>query len=98
MLRARTAPHLGQESSGSWVLALRELDAVKVACGVNVRVPEHTHISPLTSAMSPLPGIAEVIVETEPGEWSKAQLVEQRLGLFQIGGVEAFGEPIVDPG
>jgi hypothetical protein len=25
-----------------------------------------------------------------------AQLVEQRLGVFQVGGVEAFGEPVVD--
>ena len=27
-----------------------------------------------------------------------AQLVEQRLGVFQVGGVEAFGEPVVDFG
>jgi hypothetical protein len=27
-----------------------------------------------------------------------AQLVEQRLGLFQIGGIEALGEPVVDFG
>jgi len=26
------------------------------------------------------------------------QLIQQRLGLFQIGGIEAFGEPIVDFG
>ena len=27
-----------------------------------------------------------------------AQFVEQRLGLFQIGGIETFGEPVVDLG
>ena len=27
-----------------------------------------------------------------------AQLVEQRLGILQVGGVEAFGEPVVDFG
>jgi hypothetical protein len=27
-----------------------------------------------------------------------AQLIEQRLGVFQIGGVEALGEPAVDFG
>src|SRR5271156_3721560 len=27
-----------------------------------------------------------------------SQLVEQRLGVFQVGGVEAFGEPVVDVG
>ena len=26
------------------------------------------------------------------------QLVEQRLGVFEVGGVEAFGEPVVDVG
>src|SRR5215469_7276871 len=25
-----------------------------------------------------------------------AQLIEQRLGLFQVGGIEAFREPVVD--
>ena len=25
-----------------------------------------------------------------------AELVEQRLGVFEIGGIEAFGEPAVD--
>jgi hypothetical protein len=29
---------------------------------------------------------------------SRTQLVEQRLGVFQVGGVEAFGEPAVDFG
>src|SRR5271155_4828991 len=29
---------------------------------------------------------------------SAAQLVEQRLGVLQVGGVEAFGEPVVDVG
>jgi hypothetical protein len=29
---------------------------------------------------------------------SAAQFVEQRLGVFQIGGVEALGEPVVDLG
>jgi hypothetical protein len=28
--------------------------------------------------------------------WSLAEFVEQRLRLFQIGGVEAFGEPAVN--
>ena len=27
-----------------------------------------------------------------------AQLVEQRLGVLQVGSVEAFGEPVVDRG
>jgi hypothetical protein len=31
-----------------------------------------------------------------PNERLRAQLIEQRLGIFQIGQVEAFGEPIVD--
>jgi len=28
--------------------------------------------------------------------FSCCQLVEQRLGVFQVGGVEALGEPVVD--
>jgi hypothetical protein len=28
--------------------------------------------------------------------WLGAQLIEQRLGLLQVGGVEALGEPVVD--
>ena len=27
-----------------------------------------------------------------------AQFVEQRLGVFQVGGLEALGEPVVDVG
>jgi hypothetical protein len=30
------------------------------------------------------------------GRWLASQFVEQRLGVFQVGGVEAFGEPVVD--
>jgi hypothetical protein len=30
--------------------------------------------------------------------WRIAQLLEQRPGVFQVGGVEAFGEPVVDVG
>ena len=33
-----------------------------------------------------------------PNKRLVAQLIEQRLGLFQIGGIEAFGEPVVDRG
>jgi hypothetical protein len=29
---------------------------------------------------------------------SRTQLVEQRLGVLQVGGIEAFGEPVVDAG
>jgi len=28
-----------------------------------------------------------------PDERLSAQLIEQRLGFFQVGGIEAFGEP-----
>src|SRR5438105_5593732 len=31
-----------------------------------------------------------------PNERLRAQLIEQRLGISQIGGVETLGEPIVD--
>ena len=42
---------------------------------------------PLTCTYSPLRGNRRL-----------SQFVEQRLGLFEIGGVEAFGEPGVDRG
>jgi hypothetical protein len=28
----------------------------------------------------------------------RARLIDQRLGIFQVGGIEAFGEPVVDFG
>jgi hypothetical protein len=33
-----------------------------------------------------------------PNERLAAQLIEQRLGVFEVGGLEAFGEPLIDLG
>jgi hypothetical protein len=38
----------------------------------------------------------KVVGCTENGSGSLIELVEQRLGIFQVGGAEAFGEPSVD--
>ena len=44
-------------------------------------------VQPLICAYSPLRGNRRL-----------SQLVEQRLGLFEIGGIEAFGKPAEDRG
>ena len=47
--------------------------------------PPNMPAEPLICAYSPLPGNRRL-----------SQFVEQRLGLFEIGGIEPFGKPAVD--
>src|SRR5262245_63075825 len=49
--------------------------------------PRNMRVQPLIGAYSPLRGNRRL-----------TQFVEQRLGLFEVGGVQAFGEPGVDRG